>query len=132
MRSFPLLSIPQLQIQKIEVTVSVFYLFALHTQGLLPWILPPSFFINYIIIIQSESIKTFLYLAWFEGAAILLAVAVVSLVGAGSDYKKEIQFVKNAQISEKDNTVSTPSYLLKFGPDSYRCSLRVFDVTGLI
>jgi len=43
--------------------------------------------------------------AWFEGAAILLAVAVVSLVGAGSDYKKEIQFVKNAQISEKDNTI---------------------------
>jgi len=28
--------------------------------------------------------------AWYEGAAILLAVAVVSLVGAGSDYKKEI------------------------------------------
>ena len=27
--------------------------------------------------------------AWIEGFAILLAVAVVSLVGAGSDYKKE-------------------------------------------
>jgi hypothetical protein len=27
--------------------------------------------------------------AWIEGFAILLAVAVVSLVGAGSDFKKE-------------------------------------------
>lgn len=32
--------------------------------------------------------------AWIEGFAILLAVAVVSLVGAGSDYKKEGQFLK--------------------------------------
>jgi len=32
--------------------------------------------------------------AWVEGAAILIAVAVVSLVGAWSDYKKEGQFLK--------------------------------------
>ena len=32
--------------------------------------------------------------AWIEGFAILLAVAVVSLVGATSDYKKEGQFLK--------------------------------------
>ena len=34
--------------------------------------------------------------SWYEVGAILLAVAVVSIVGAGSDYKKEIQFIKNA------------------------------------
>jgi len=32
--------------------------------------------------------------AWIEGFAILLAVAVVSLVGAGTDFKKEGQFLK--------------------------------------
>lgn len=32
--------------------------------------------------------------AWIESFAILLAVAVVSLVTAGSDYKKEGQFLK--------------------------------------
>lgn len=32
--------------------------------------------------------------AWIEGFAILVAVAVVSLVTAGSDYKKEGQFLK--------------------------------------
>jgi len=32
--------------------------------------------------------------AWIEGAAILIAVAVVSLVTAVSDYKKEGQFLK--------------------------------------
>lgn len=36
--------------------------------------------------------------AWIEGAAILIAVAVVSLVTAVSDYKKEGQFLKQLQI----------------------------------
>lgn len=39
---------------------------------------------------DKEHLKT----AWIEGFAILLAVAVVSFVGAGSDYKKEGQFLK--------------------------------------
>lgn len=38
---------------------------------------------------------------WIEGFAILLAVAVVSLVGAGSDYKKEGQFLKQQSIAEQ-------------------------------
>jgi hypothetical protein len=45
--------------------------------------------------------------AWIEGFAILLAVAVVSLVGAGSDYKKEGQFLKQQQIAEDAKIVST-------------------------
>jgi len=36
--------------------------------------------------------------AWIEGAAILIAVAVVSLVTAVSDYKKEGQFLKQLEI----------------------------------
>lgn len=44
--------------------------------------------------------------AWIEGFAILLAVAVVSLVGAGSDYKKEGQFLKQQQIAEDSKIVS--------------------------
>ena len=45
--------------------------------------------------------------AWIEGFAILLAVAVVSLVSAGSDYKKEGQFLKQQQIAEDAKIVST-------------------------
>lgn len=44
--------------------------------------------------------------AWIEGFAILLAVAVVSLVGAGSDYKKEGQFLKQQQIAEDSKLVT--------------------------
>lgn len=36
--------------------------------------------------------------AWIEGCAILIAVAVVSLVSAVSDYKKEGQFLKQQKI----------------------------------
>jgi hypothetical protein len=32
-------------------------------------------------------------LAWIEGVSILLAVAFVTLFGAGSDYNKETQFI---------------------------------------
>lgn len=44
--------------------------------------------------------------AWIEGFAILLAVAVVSLVSAGSDYKKEGQFLKQQLIAEAQQNVS--------------------------
>ena len=44
--------------------------------------------------------------AWIEGFAILVAVAVVSLVGAGSDYKKEGQFLKQHNLEEMTKTVS--------------------------
>jgi Ca2+ transporting ATPase len=43
--------------------------------------------------------------AWIEGFAILVAVAVVSLVGAGSDYKKEGQFLKQHNLEEMSKTV---------------------------
>lgn len=42
-----------------------------------------------LVIEMSTAKKEDLAHAWIEGFAILLAVAVVSLVGAGSDYKKE-------------------------------------------
>lgn len=44
--------------------------------------------------------------AWIEGFAILLAVAVVSLVGAGSDFKKEGQFLKQQLIAEATKIVT--------------------------
>lgn len=44
--------------------------------------------------------------AWIEGFAILLAVAVVSLVGAGSDYKKEGQFLKQQELAERAKNVT--------------------------
>lgn len=44
--------------------------------------------------------------AWIEGFAILLAVAVVSLVGAGSDYKKEGQFLKQQELAEVAKVVT--------------------------
>lgn len=44
--------------------------------------------------------------AWIEGFAILVAVAVVSLVTAGSDYKKEGQFLKQQAIAEVGKVVT--------------------------
>jgi len=44
--------------------------------------------------------------AWIEGAAILIAVAVVSLVTAVSDYKKEGQFLAQLKIEMDSKTVS--------------------------
>ena len=44
--------------------------------------------------------------AWIEGAAILIAVAVVSLVTAVSDYKKEGQFLKQLEIEIAGQVVS--------------------------
>jgi P-type E1-E2 ATPase len=43
--------------------------------------------------------------AWIEGAAILIAVAVVSLVTAVSDYKKEGQFLAQLKIEMDSKTV---------------------------
>lgn len=44
--------------------------------------------------------------AWIEGFAILFAVAVVSLVTAGSDYSKEGQFLKQQLIEENTKVVT--------------------------
>ena len=44
--------------------------------------------------------------AWIEGFAILVAVAVVSLVGAWSDFQKEGQFLKQQQLEENSKVVS--------------------------
>ena len=49
-----------------------------------------------------EKLKT----AWIEGFAILVAVAVVSLVGAWSDYKKEGQFLEQQKIDNDSKMVS--------------------------
>lgn len=44
--------------------------------------------------------------AWIEGFAILVAVAVVSLVSAWSDYKKEGQFLEQQKLEEMSKNVS--------------------------
>ena len=44
-------------------------------------------------------------IAWIEGAAILVAVAVVSLVTAWNDYKKESQFIALSKFSEARNNI---------------------------
>jgi len=44
--------------------------------------------------------------AWIEGAAILIAVAVVSLVSAWSDFKKEGQFLKQQLLEENSKIVT--------------------------
>ena len=44
-------------------------------------------------------------LAWVEGAAILVAVAVVSLVTAFNDYKKESQFIALNKFSDSKNVI---------------------------
>jgi len=49
-----------------------------------------------------EKLKT----AWIEGFAILVAVAVVSLVGAWSDYKKEGQFMEQQKLEEDGKIVT--------------------------
>ena len=44
--------------------------------------------------------------AWIEGVAILIAVAVVSLVTAGNDYKKQLQFIELEQHSDTQSNAS--------------------------
>ena len=43
--------------------------------------------------------------AWIEGGGILLAVAIVSLVGAWSDYSKEQQFLKQQLLEENSKVL---------------------------
>ena len=45
-------------------------------------------------------------IAWIEGAAILVAVAVVSLVTAWNDFQKESQFIALNKFSESKNLIS--------------------------
>ena len=45
-------------------------------------------------------------LAWIEGAAILVAVAVVSLVTAWNDYQKESQFIALNKFSDSKNVIT--------------------------
>jgi magnesium-transporting ATPase (P-type) len=44
-------------------------------------------------------------IAWVEGAAILFAVAVVTLVTAWNDWQKEKQFMKLTEFSDKNNNI---------------------------
>ena len=44
-------------------------------------------------------------IAWMEGAAILIAVAVVSIVTAVNDYKKESQFIALNKFSDAKNNI---------------------------
>jgi len=44
--------------------------------------------------------------AWIEGFVIYVAVAVVSLVSAGSDYSKEGQFLSNLATEDEARMVS--------------------------
>jgi hypothetical protein len=57
-----------------------------------------------------EKLKT----AWIEGFAILMAVAVVSLVSAWSDFKKEGQFLEQQKLEELSKNVSLLSLLTIF------------------
>ena len=44
-------------------------------------------------------------IAWMEGAAILMAVVVVTLVTAVNDYKKESQFIALNKFSDSKNNI---------------------------
>ena len=46
-------------------------------------------------------------LAWIDGTAILIAVAVVSGVGSTVDWRKEIEFVKRTNEDSDQNIVSS-------------------------
>lgn len=61
--------------------------------------------INLIIISLSP------LLAWFDGAAIYLAVLIVSGFGSIVDWRKEKEFVKRSQASEDAKFVSTSARL---------------------
>jgi len=56
--------------------------------------------------------------AWIEGTAILLAVAMVSGVGAWNDYKKEEQFLALSLIDDGAKKVGEFSNLLGLGQKS--------------
>ena len=46
------------------------------------------------------------FVAWIEGAAIMVAVATVATVGSFVDWKKEVQFVISRAKSDLQNVVS--------------------------
>ncbi len=52
-------------------------------------------------------ISLFSQLAWFDGAAIYLAVLIVSGFGAIVDWRKEKEFVKRSQADEDAKFVSS-------------------------
>jgi hypothetical protein len=57
-------------------------------------------------IITSFKIDHFLFLAWVEGTAILIAVALVAGVGSFVDWRKEIAFVEVKIKQMEKNVVS--------------------------
>jgi Ca2+ transporting ATPase len=60
-------------------------------------------------------------IAWIEGAAILVAVFVVSFVSAWNDYKKEEQFMKLNAYSDAQNNVNVMR-------DGVRCVINFDDI----
>ena len=48
--------------------------------------------------------------AWIDGTAILIAVVVVASVGSLVDWRKEIEFVTQANNGAKGNVVSSGSF----------------------
>jgi magnesium-transporting ATPase (P-type) len=64
--------------------------------------------------------------AWIEGFAILVAVSVVSLVSAGSDYQKEGQFLKQQALEENSKVLK----IMREGKEEvvHRNWIRVGDI----
>jgi len=64
--------------------------------------------------------------AWIEGFVIYVAVAVVSLVSAGSDYSKEGQFLSNLASEEKSKNY----VVMRDGKEAiiHRNELKVGDI----
>lgn len=65
-------------------------------------ILLVSAFISTVINLATEEDKS---IAWIEGAAIFLAVAICSLVAAVNDYQKEKQFIDLNKAAEEKKKV---------------------------
>jgi hypothetical protein len=59
----------------------------------------------------SNKINNNFFVAWIEGFAIMVAVAVVATVGSLVDWKKEVQFVISRAKSDAKNIVSYNSPL---------------------
>ena len=71
--------------------------------------------VNSFCVIYITSVSV---LAWFDGAAIYLAVLIVSGFSSIVDYQKEKKFVERSQVEEDENNVSE----IFFGR-----ALRLFD-----
>jgi len=59
--------------------------------------------ISLVINMVTEDDKS---IAWIEGAAILLAVCVCTLVASINDYQKELQFIQLNQVAEDRNKIT--------------------------